>query len=155
MSDKIPALPARPHFPCIRRKGLWWLDETPVYDHMDAQDARIKELEGKLADVMWLYECDKCCFIANPEHSGNSCRCGGKVIRKALSPEGERSIVMWSNEASKHQSRVAELEREIREADDLLGQVVWMAENVWNLETLTIDACKEFLARNAEKEQAS
>lgn len=113
VGDKLPALPPRPHFPCIRRKGLWWLDETSVYDYMDAQDASIKELESDA------------------------------ILRRSLMS----SLIVQRDKQDEH---IAELDREIREAHELIDSLI----SGQSADLREIQA-KRWLARNAEKKQAS
>lgn len=119
MADEIAVLPTRPSFPCVKRNGRWWLDETSVYDHMDAQDDRIKELEGD-----------------------------AESTAKRL---GDMQL-----ESIRQANKITGLEREIREAHELLTNgSKWATKPRSNYGKTMRAKTNDWLARNAEKEQAS
>jgi ssDNA-binding Zn-finger/Zn-ribbon topoisomerase 1 len=75
--------------------------------------SRINQLEKDATEVVWIYECDKCAWIANPEHLGQRCRkCGGTCIRYATSAIGERQNVYFSNVYRREQLRAEKAESE-------------------------------------------
>lgn len=74
-------------------------------------------------------------------------------------PAHGSSNVVQASEAFAHMDaqdkRIAELEREIREARELLCQVNDFVVNIWNIETLTIYRIRDFIRRNAERENGN
>jgi hypothetical protein len=75
--------------------------------------AQVEESDKKLADVVFIYECENCRWIGNPHNLEQKCRnCGGVYIRVATSREGERAIVQFSNwmECERHREEKAEAE---------------------------------------------
>jgi hypothetical protein len=115
MTDKIPALPPRPHFPQIPHKNKWYLREDVVLEHMVAQDARIAELEFKFHATELSFDAEQ------------------KLRKRA-------------------EVRIAELEREIREARLMMLQAAQYKHNTRAWITAFEDWMKRTAKRNAERE---
>jgi hypothetical protein len=142
MSDKLPALPPRPPtYSAETFVGSWQVfDAGQANDHMDAQDARIKELEGWWSKV-------------NIELNAQTVRALEAEIHIA---ELEDVCKEAGNELSKlleaTTKRIAELEREIREARKLLFEGGRPSRDTPEFDKWE-DSMEQWLARNGEKEQ--
>lgn len=93
------------------------IDVNVVADLVNAYESALahsRSLEGKLQEVCWVYQCDTCRFVANPQHLGHRCsKCSGTCIRFATSVEAEHRAVADSNRINELASLLKKAEAEL------------------------------------------